>query len=412
MSANVQPVPLDSTGRALHRTAALLCETGPAVQVELPGGVTAWSINTLPLIKQLLTDDRVSKDAYQHWPAWIDGEVTESWPLSMWVSVRSMLTAYGEDHARLRRLVAHVFTARRTAALRPRIEEIIGGLLDHLAAAPADSPVDVRAAFAFPLPIEVICELLGIPRELRADLHRVIRELFRTTATSEQARANQYELYMLLTELVAAKRASGEADLTSDLIAVRDEDGRSLSEKELLDTLLLIIGAGHETTVNLLDLAVQAMLTHRDQLALVRSGAASWQDVIDETLRVCNPVANILLRYAVEDIEVPGAVIRRGEPIVLSIAAAGQDRLLHGDDADRFDITRPTRQEHVAFGHGVHHCLGRPLAILEASLALPALFDAFPQLALAVPAEELVVLDSFITRGHRTLPVLLGPRSA
>ncbi|PYC83765.1 cytochrome P450 [Streptomyces tateyamensis] len=410
MQSTYCPFSLDPTGREVHAQAAQLSELGPAVQVELPGGVLAWSINSTELARQLFTDPRVSKDAYRHWPAWISGEVDQSWPLSMWVSVQSMLTAYGTDHTRLRRLVAKTFTARRTAALRPRIEALAEELLAALAELAPDQPVDLRHAFAFPLPIGVISELLGIPDEVRADLHRVVDTLFRTTVTSEEAQANQVELYGLLAGLVAAKRAEPGDDLASDLIAVRDEDGQTgLTEKELLDTLLLVIGAGHETTVNLLDLAVHALLRDPAQLALVRSGAADWDDVIDETLRVANPVANIPLRYAVEPIEAGGVLIAQGDPILISVAAAGQDRAVHGEQAGQFDVTRPTRAEHLAFGHGVHYCLGRPLAVLEARVALAALFERFPHLRPAVAEEELEPLESFISRGHRSLPVLLGP---
>lgn len=370
--------------------------------------MVAWSVTSLDVLRRLLSDPRVSKDARQHWTAYNNGEVPADWPLQIYVSVQNMFTAYGGDHRRLRSLVAKAFIPRRTEALRPRVEQITADLLDGLAS--RSGTVDLREAFAYPLPIEVICRLFGIPEELRPGLKTVVDGLFNTTATAEEAQANQVELYRLLGELVASKRADPGDDLTSGLIGVREDDGSALDETELVDTLALVISAGHETTVNLLDHAITALLTHPEQLQRVRDGLSTWTDVIDETLRWQAPVANMPLRYAVEDIEVDDVVIiRKGEAILASYAAAGRDGSQH-EDADLFDISREDKTS-LAFGHGVHYCLGAPLARLEAETALPALFSRFPELALAVPVGELEPIGSFISNGHRTLPVKLGPKA-
>ena len=403
------PLVLDPSGQDLHGEARRLRQLGPVAPVVLPGGVTAWAVNRYDLIKQVLMDPRVSKDAYRHWPKWISGEVNDSWPLAMWVSVRSMLTAYGEEHTRLRKLVAGAFTARRVADLQPRISEITDELLTRLEKIPPGHTVDLRREFAYELPIRVISELLGLEGRESHDFHRVVNVLFTTSTDPVQAQENQAELYALLGDLVGRKRAEPDADLTSALIATRDEDGEGLSEKELVDTLHLILGAGHETTVNLLDHTICALLTYPEQLRLVREGTVGWEDVVHETLRSQAPVANIPLRFAVEDIDLDGTVIPAGDPMVLSLVTAGGDPGTHGDDASTFDATRPTRRDHLAFGHGVHHCLGRLLAMSEATTALPALFERFPDMRPAVPADELGLLESFISSGHTELPVLLTP---
>lgn len=352
----------------------------------------------------------MSKDPRQHYPTWQRGEITPASWLYTWIGVENMFTAYGPDHRRLRKLIAPAFTVRRTEALAPRIEKISNQLLDTMAAHPGNQPVDLRAMYAHPLPMQVICELFGIPEEMHPRTATLIERIFDTTVTPEQAAATWQGIHTVLGELITLKRKHPADDMTSVLITTRDDDGTRLSEQELLYTLLLIIAAGFETTVNLIGNAVHAVLTHPDQLQLVRTDKASWDDVIEETLRWAPSIANLPLRYAVDDIALPnGQTISKGEAILPAYAAAGRDPEHHGADADDFDITRAV-QGHLAFGHGVHLCIGAPLARLEARIALPALFKQFPELTLAVTSDRLQPIESFIANGLRAIPVTRTPR--
>ncbi|MFH8383889.1 cytochrome P450 [Kitasatospora sp. NPDC018058] len=397
---------LDPTGRGRDTESAELFARGPATPVDILG-VHAWAVADPVLLEELLKDPRISKDGPQHWPAF--AEVVSNWPLALWVTARNMFTAHGADHRRLRRLVGAAFTARQVAALGERIEELTAALLDEVALTGPGVAVDLRERLAHPLPIQVIGRLLGLPESLRDRFRRTVDRVFDTTLTPQESAANAAAFYSMLDELIAAKRERPGDDMTSRLITVRDTegDGGALTEEELRDTLLLVVSAGYETTVNLIDNAVALLLTHPEQLDLVRSGEAGWDDVVEEALRREAPVAHLPLRYAVEDIALPGGVvIRRGEAILASYAAAGRHPVRYGDSGAVFDVTRPVK-DHLAFGHGPHFCLGAPLARLEARTALRALFERFPRLAL-LPGAELEPVESLISNGHRSLPVLLG----
>jgi cytochrome P450 len=397
---------LDPTGSdpdAEHQT---LRERGAATLVDILG-VRAWSVSDPALLKQLLTGKTVSKDGRAHWPAF--AETVPTWPLALWVAVENMFTAHGKDHSRLRRMVAPALSARRTAALQADIEALVTSILDTL---PAGETVDLREHLAYPLPIAVIGKLMGVPADRRTEFRTVVDNVFATHLTTEEQAANTTALYALLDALIETKRAEPGEDMTSLLIAARDEDtGLALSHAELRDTLLLMISAGYETTVNVIDQAITTLLTQPQQLAHVRERRCTWQDVVEETLRHQPAVKHLPLRYARTDIPLPdGQTIKTGEAILASYAAANRHPHWH-KDADRFDATRPSK-EHLAFGHGVHFCLGAPLARLEVATALRLLFERFPDAQLATSPDELERLPSLISNGHTTIPVRLRPTLA
>jgi cytochrome P450 len=400
------PFTLDTTGRDIHAEAAILRAHGPAIQVELPGRILAWSINSHAVIKQLLTDPNVTKSARNHWPAFINGEIPLDWEMISWIAMDNMVTSYGKDHVRLRKLVGKAFTPRRVEAIRPRVVELTNQLLGNLAATAPGEVVDLRQTFAYPLPARLVADLIGMSEEARAETAKVIDMMVDTTVTPEQAQGILLGWRTAMAELLAVKRQTPGDDITSDLIAARDEDGSRLTEAELTDTIFAILGAGSETTINFFDNAITALLTHPAQRELVLSGLASWNDVIDETLRVESPLAHLPLRYAVEDIELDGVTIPKGDPILINYSAVGRDPALHGDSADSFDITRADK-EHLSFGYGPHYCLGAGVARLVATIGLSGLFERFPELALAVDKADLEPLPTFIMNGHRSLPVRL-----
>ncbi|WP_328718871.1 cytochrome P450 [Streptomyces sp. NBC_00247] len=405
-SAADGPHRLDPAGGCPHAANARLLERSAVAAVILPGEVEGMAVLGHDALKEFLQHPDVAKNA-AHFAALQAGEIPDGWPLKTFATVQGMTTADGADHRRLRSLMSKAFTPRRVEELRPRIEALTASLLDGLeaAATAGDGVADLRTHFALPLPMGVICELLGVEAEHHDRLHRLSNQIVATDIGPEEAMAANREMVEVLSAVAAARTQEPGDDLTSALIAAREEDGDRLGPQELIGTLMLTIIAGHETTLNLITNAVRALCTHRDQLALVLAGEASWEDVVEETLRWDSPVSYFPFRYPTRDLELDGTVIPKGTPVLAGYSAAGRDTNAHGPDAARFDITRDSKARHLSLGHGAHFCMGAPLARMEGTAALEQLFTRFPDLDLAVPEPELPRHASFVGNSVRKLPV-------
>ncbi len=386
---------------------AAVQELGPVHHVTLVDGVDAWLVVGHDEAREVLKDARISKD--MHAALALDGQVlAEGLPGPEFA--RHMLAVDPPDHSRLRRLVSSAFTPGAVESLRARIQEIIDDLLDEIAAHDPDTPTDLVARFAFPLPFTVICELLGIPPTERESLGQgLVAMLVATPSQGEydKAKAASDTVVALLYRVVRDKHEAPADDLISALIAARDGEER-LNEQELLSTVFQLIVAGHDTTTTFIGNAVVALLDQPDQLALLHGEPDCIPAAMEELLRFDAPVPHSTFRYAAEPVEIGGRTIPTGAQVIVSLAAANRDPQRFAEP-DRLDLQR-TGARHVAFGHGIHHCLGAPLARLEGELALRSLIRRFPALRLACPRDELHWHhgDGLVLRGLSSLPVFPG----
>jgi cytochrome P450 len=314
------------------------------------------------------------------------------------LSGSSLLGYDPPDHTWLRRMVAPRFTVNRTLALRPRVEAIVTEHLDAMEA--KGGPIDLIEAFALPVPSLVICELLGVPYDDRADFQRRSRARVRLDLDPAERQAVFAESNAYMAELVRRHRAHPGDSLLGALVR---EHGDELPDEELVALGSLLLVAGHETTANMLGLGTLLLLRHPDQLALLRDDPGIVDGAVEELMRYLSIVHTGIVRTALKDVSIASTVIKAGEPIVCSLPSANRDAAAT-DRPDVLDLTRrPT--SHVAFGHGIHHCLGAPLARLEMRIAFPALLRRFPSLRLAVPFEEVQFGSLSVVYGLEALPV-------
>ncbi|MFG2323916.1 cytochrome P450 [Streptomyces sp. NPDC048568] len=370
---------------------AALRAAGAVHRVSVPGSGESWLVVTRDAARAALTDPRLRNDI-RHSASWdSDGGHAIG---------RNMLQSDPPQHTRLRHLVAGHFTPGRIAALRPRVERVAGDLLDAL---PRRGTADLVARYALPLPVTVICELLGVPGADREVFHTWSNELVMPTSPGA-AEAAAGALTGCLTDLTGAKRDAPDGTLLGDLAAAADAGG--LTAEELLGMAFLILVAGHETTVNLISATVHSLLTHPGQLDRLRAEPDLAGGAVEESLRFNSPVHASAFRFAAEPLELAGTPIAAGDPVLVSLAAASRDPG-HFPDPDRFDIGRAPRG-HLGFGHGIHHCLGAPLARVEATVAVRLLLERYPALAFATDPATLTWRTSTLLRGLAELPLRLG----
>jgi cytochrome P450 len=349
--------------------------TAPVHRIAGPDGTPAWIVTRYDDVRAALADPRLSLDKRYATAGTYKGF---SLPPAL---DANLLNMDPPDHTRIRRLVGRAFTPRRIERLRGPIRRTADRLLDALG---SHGTTDLIASYAAPLPITVICDLLGIPDEHRLDFRAWTDTLVAPDPAAGPAAAKEAVVAMLgfFTRLLADKRREPADDLLSDLIAVRDEGDR-LSEDELMSLAFLILFAGYENTVQLIGNAVLALFQHPEQLEALREDPARLPAAVEEFLRYEGPALLAIRRFPVEDVTIGGVTVPAGETVWVSPSAANRDPDRF-PDPDRLDLARDA-SGHLALGHGIHYCLGAPLARAETEIALAALLERFPDLALVEP---------------------------
>jgi cytochrome P450 len=377
-----------------HAAYERLRDQGPVCRITLASGATGWLVTGYREARQALADPRLTGRT---------GAVGDRRELSPDVQRgmnTHMLNMDPPDHTRLRRLVSAAFTRRRIADLRPRIEQICNALLDDLA---DQEEADLIKALALPLPMRVLTEMLGVPPQ-DAPVFRGWTEILTASALPlDQLDEAAAQMLGYVRALLDSKRRQPGADLLSALAAVRDGDDR-LTEPELTSMVFLLLIAGHETTVNLIGNATLALLDNPAQLAWLRANPSRMPAAVEEFLRYESPV-QAALRFSREEVRLADMVIPPGSVVLVSLLAANRDPARF-PGADRLELPREDNPQ-LAFGHGIHHCLGAPLARLEGAIAISSLVARFPALRMAVPAESLRWRISLVMHGLDALPVRL-----
>jgi cytochrome P450 len=383
-----------------------LREQDPVSKLAFPDGKVGWLLTRHQDVRAVLADDRFSSDRSR---AASPVRRIPLRPDEPEARAGLLLIMDPPEHTRYRRMLTRYFTVRRMRALVPRIEQIVDFHLDAMER--KGPPADLVTAFALPIPSLVICELLGVPYEDRSMFQQWTSTLLRLGTDEKTALAARDALRMYMLQLVVAKRSHPDDALISHLIAAQGtaaqgaaEDSQAeLTDEELGGIARLLLIAGHETTANMLALGTYTLLSRPDQLRAMLEHPESVERAVEELLRYLTIVQFGTVRVAREDVEIAGRHIRAGETVVASLAAANRDPE-HFDRPGELDLEREPSQ-HVAFGHGVHQCLGQQLARVEMELAFPALFRRFPTLRLAVPPEQVPLREDMLIYGVHALPL-------
>lgn len=349
----------------------------PLARLVAPGFGEMWAFTRHDDARAMLNDQRFELTASSY--------LRPDVPEHCLAYLRTMQEMNGPEHARLRRLVSPAFSARRAAEFRPRIESIVEGLLDDLPEHVQNDTVDLLAHFARPLPIEVICELVGIPV---ADRPRWREYGAAVAAGHGQRFADAIPGIITDAQAAVARRTADPADdLVSHLVRAQAEDGDRLSDIEVVTMVWHLVLAG-QTPTNLIANAVEALLTHPDQLALLRADPGRLSGAVEELTRWCGPQLLTIPRWAREDVEIEGIPVGKGEAVTAAIVSANRDPRVF-PDPDRLDIARPAGTSgHLGYAHGPHFCLGAPLARAQTEVALAAVLRRFPNLTLAGDCER------------------------
>ncbi|MEH1098098.1 cytochrome P450 [Micromonospora sp. CPCC 205561] len=365
----------------------------PLARIRMPFGEPAWLATRHTDVRTVLGDPRFSRAA----------SVTRDEPRnSSRRQEGGILSMDPPEHTRLRRLVAKAFTARRVEELRPRTREVAEELVDGMLA--AGPPADMVEHLATPLPIRVICDLLGVPVADQDRFHTWSEAIVSTTSLSPE-RAQEYidNLFAYMGELIALRRQRPTDDLLGAMVRARDADDR-LAEEEVVRLAAGLLAAGHETTVTQIPNFVYVLLTHPDEWERLTAEPSLVPAAVEELMRfVPLGASSAFARYALEDVELGGVLVHAGEPVVVSIASANRDETVF-PEPDRLDLTRQANP-HLGFGHGVHHCVGAQLARMELQVVLETLIGRTPNLRLAVPESELPWKSGLLVRGLLALPV-------
>ncbi|ASU79759.1 cytochrome P450 [Actinopolyspora erythraea] len=371
----------------------------PVAEVRLPSGDGAKLVTRHEDVKQVLSDPRFTRLLDAADAARISDD--ESGGVFN-TSMAAALPQTGEPHLRWRRMVSKWFTARRVTALRPGIEETTERLVDDMVERGA--PADLKAALGFPLPVYVICDLLGVPASDRDRFSHWSDTLLNLTRYGEEEiRVAQREFAEYMAAHVEAKRSEPGEDLISSLIAETDPDGRGMSNEELVATGQGLLVAGHETTANMIGKMVSALLADRRRWERLLGDRSLVRGTVEEALRFdANPGFG-MPRYITEDVEIADTRLPRGSTVVCSMASANRDESVF-ESADEMVLDRAPNP-HLAFGSGAHSCLGQALARTELQGVLEVLLRRLPSLELAVPAEELRQVEGLVVGGLREVPV-------